>query len=213
MDGEFAFSVGAPMTSTNPPDDTNGDRADHRDLLARFAALSDDYRFTKDDAALVSAALRGRNFSYATTGSSPEGQVLIDGFTAFDQRFHTAGELRRLLRENPPPKNKSPFLKDSEVHSNTIMEAAHMRVRFRALLELLQEKGVITDVEYSASYERILNRDFAAFMHGFILTDTAFGNIHGAWYDEQQRVYGNRPQIPLPPIPQVPEDAGEDDTQ
>lgn len=196
------------MSAINPPD--NSSDVDHRDALARFAALPDDYRFTKDDASLVSAALRGRNFSYSTTGSTPEEQVLIDGFAAFDQRFDTAGELRRILRENPAPKSKSPFLKDSEVHSATIMEAAHIRVRFRALLELLEEKGIISDDEYAASYERILNRDFAAFMHSFILSDGAFRNLHGAWIAEQERVYAHRRKIPLPTLPEVHEDAGEE---
>jgi hypothetical protein len=154
---------------------------DASDPVRRSALLPDDHVLTKGDAAMVSILLGGQNFSYS---QAPDG-VLTWG--AFGETFRTLGELRSLSLAHPaPPEPALPELEDSEtvgieLFGNMLDTIAFLRVRLRALADVVIEKGVITGPELLGKYHEYHERSFQAFRDLMLLRPEIFEERFAGW--------------------------------
>ncbi len=154
---------------------------DASDPVRRSALLPDDYVLTKADAAMVSMLLGGQNFSYS---SAPDGTLT---WGAFGSSFHKLGELRAIALEHPaPPEPPLPEIEESEtvgieLFGNMLDTIAFLRVRLRALADVVIEKGVITGPELLGKYHEYHERSFQAFRDLMLLRPEIFEERFAGW--------------------------------
>ncbi len=158
--------------------------------VRRGAVLSDDYVLTKDDVELVGSLLGGQNFSY---GESAEGRLT---WGAFGSPFRTLGELRCIARENPPPVEELPPLAESEtvgleLFGNMLDTLAFLRVRLRALADVVIEKGIVSGPELLGKYHDAHERSFQAFRDLMLLRPEIFEERFASWL-KTEREYRER---------------------
>jgi len=151
----------------------------------RGALLPDDYVLTKDDAETVSALLGGQNFSY---GVAPNGRL---AWGAFGVSFSTLGELRALARENPPPEEPLPTIDIAEtvgleLFGNMLDTLAFLRVRLRALADVIIEKGIVSGPELLGKYHDAHERSFQAFRDLMLLRPEIFEERFSGWLQTEK---------------------------
>ncbi len=154
---------------------------DASDPVRRSALLPDDHVLTKGDAAMVSILLGGQNFSYSQASDG----TLTWG--AFGETFRTLGQLRTLALEHPaPPEPALPELEESEtvgieLFGNMLDTIAFLRVRLRALADVVIEKGIITGPELLGKYHEYHERSFQAFRDLMLLRPEIFEERFAGW--------------------------------
>lgn len=149
----------------------------------RSAILADDYVLTKDDAELVAFLLGGQNFSYSV---APDGTLT---WGAFGASFRNLRELRVLARENPPPLEIEPELPavdnpetvGIELFGNMLDTIAFLRVRLRALADVVIERGIVTGPELLGKYHEYHERSFEAFRDLMLLRPEIFEQRFAGW--------------------------------
>jgi hypothetical protein len=157
----------------------------------RSVLLPDAYVLTSDDAELAAFLLGGQNFSYSV---APEGTLT---WGAFGQTFTTLGELRAIAREHPvspteaaaliePPEWDLPAVSHPdtvgiEVFRNMLDTIAFLRVRLRALADVVMEKGVTTGPELLGRYHEYHERSFQAFRDLMLLRPEVFDERFAGW--------------------------------
>jgi hypothetical protein len=146
----------------------------------RGALLPDDYLLTKDDAEMIGTLLGDQNFSYSVAS---DGSL---GWGAFGSAFRTLGELRAIARANPPPDEQLPVLLESEtvgleLFGNMLDTLAFLRVRLRALADVVIEKGLVSGPELLGKYHEAHERSFQAFRDLMLLRPEIFEERFSGW--------------------------------
>ena len=155
------------------------------DVAVRARTLADAYVLTKDDAELIGYVLNGQNFSYAVRKDG--------GFSwgAFGVTFGTLGELRALAEEYTGPAEGLPILDDEpetvgiELFENMLDTIAFLRVRLRALADVVIEKGLITGPELLGKYSEYHERSFQAFRDLMLLRPEVFEQRFSEWLETE----------------------------
>ncbi len=152
------------------------------DAALRGKSLPDSYVLAKDDAELIGVVLNGQNFSYT---------VARDGrfsWGAFGTSFATMGELRALAAANPPAGDAIFPEIDGEgetvgldLFENMLDTIAFLRVRLRALADVVIEKGLITGPELLGRYHEYHERSFQAFRDLMLLKPEIFEQRFSEW--------------------------------
>lgn len=147
----------------------------------RSALLPDGYELQKDDADLVAFLLAGQNFSYS---ESPSGEL---HFGAFGSSFRTLGELRALALANPPPHEpdlpivENPDTVGLELFGNMLDTISFLRVRLRALADVVIEKGIVSGPELLGKYHEYHEKSFEAFRDIMLLRPEVFEARFASW--------------------------------
>ncbi len=151
------------------------------DLAHRSAVLPDDYVLAPDDADLVAFLLEGQHSSFS---------VAADGrltWRAFGGTFQTVGELRALAREHPTnlepglPKIEDGETVGIELFGNMLDTIAFLRVRLRALADVVIEKGLVTGPELLGRYHEYHEKSFEAFRDLMLLRPEIFDQRFAEW--------------------------------
>ncbi len=154
---------------------------DADDLTRRSSVLPDSHVLVPDDADLVAFLLGGQHCSFS---------VAVDGrltWRAFGGSFQTLGELRSLARENPAS-NEPPLPKVEEgdtvgieLFGNMLDTIAFLRVRLRALADVVMDKGLVTGPELLGRYHEYHERSFEAFRDLMLLRPEIFEQRFAEW--------------------------------
>ena len=151
------------------------------DLARRSAVLPDEYVLVPDDADLVAYLLGGQHCSFS---------VAVDGrltWRAFGGSFQTLGELRTVARDNPStnepalPKVEEGETVGIELFGNMLDTIAFLRVRLRALADVVMEKGLVTGPELLGRYHEYHERSFEAFRDLMLLRPEIFEERFAQW--------------------------------
>jgi len=149
--------------------------------------LPDAHVLGKGDADLVTFLLAGQNFSYS---------VASDGaltWGAFGTTFRTLGELRGLASGlasdgQPPVVVESDLPPDEEAETvglelfgNMLDTIAFLRVRLRALADVVIEKGLVSGSELLSRYAEDHERSFEAFRDLMLLKPEIFEERFAGW--------------------------------
>ncbi len=151
----------------------------------RSILLPDDYVMRPDDAELATFLLGGQNFSYS---------VADDGaltWGAFGKTFTTLGELRLLALAHPAPHppaldEELPSVEESEtvgieIFGNMLDTIAFLRVRLRALADVVIDKGLVAGPELLGRYSDYHERSFEAFRDLMLLRPEIFEERFAGW--------------------------------
>ncbi len=150
----------------------------------RSILLADEYVMGPEDAELATFLLGGQNYSYS---------VAADGtltWGAFGKTFTTLGELRVLALEHPAPlsnfDDELPAIEESEtvgieMFGNMLDTIAFLRVRLRALADVVIEKGLVTGPELIGRYSDYHERSFEAFRDLMLLRPEIFEERFAGW--------------------------------
>ncbi|GAC1499234.1 MAG: hypothetical protein NVS2B8_18180 [Vulcanimicrobiaceae bacterium] len=150
-------------------------------LGRRSALLPDGYVLAKEDAELVAYVLADQHCSYSV---SPEGELT---WGAFGRSFRTMGELRSLAALHPPePEAMLPVLEESEtvgieLFGNMLDTIAFLRVRLRALADVVIEKGLVSGPELLGKYHEYHEKSFEAFHDIMLLKPEIFDQRFAGW--------------------------------
>jgi len=163
----------------------NSNESMQDDIAVRAASLDNAYVLTKDDAELIGYVLNGQNFSYAVRKDG--------GFSwgAFGVTFGTLGELRALAREYTGPGGGLPVLEGEpetvglELFENMLDTIAFLRVRLRALADVVIEKGLVTGPELLGKYSQYHDRSFQAFRDLMLLRPEIFDQRFSEWLETE----------------------------
>jgi len=156
--------------------------SDIQEVARRGVVLPDDYVLTVDDAEMVANILGGQNFSYSVAKS---GKLT---WGAFGTSFDTLGELRELALSHPAPLEEPPLptLEEQEtvgleLFGNMLDTIAFLRVRLRALADVVIEKGIVSGPELLGKYHEYHERSFAAFRDLMLLRPEIFEQRFAGW--------------------------------
>ena len=155
-------------------------------VARRSVLLPDTHVLGTDDAELVTFMLAGQNFSYS---------VAADGtltWGAFGTTFQTLGELRGLASEVPQDglpvvlENDLPAEEEAEtvgleLFGNMLDTIAFLRVRLRALADVVIEKGLVSGSELLGRYAEDHERSFQAFRDLMLLKPEVFEERFASW--------------------------------
>jgi hypothetical protein len=147
----------------------------------RSAILPDGYLLQKDDAELVAFLLAGQNFSYSI---APGGELQ---WGAFGTSFRTLGEARALALANPPQSEPAlPVVEESdtvglELFGNMLDTISFLRVRLRALADVVIEKGIVSGPELLGKYHEYHEKSFEAFRDIMLLRPEVFEGRFASW--------------------------------
>jgi len=147
----------------------------------RSAVLPDGHVLQKEDAELVAFLLAGQNFSYS---EAPGGELL---WGAFGQTFRTLGEVRALSLANPPVDEPAlPVVEESdtvgiELFNNMLDTLSFLRVRLRALADVVIEKGIVSGPELLGKYHEYHEKSFDAFRDIMLLRPEVFEKRFAGW--------------------------------
>ncbi len=162
----------------------------------RSVLLPDEYVLSAEDAELAAFLLGGQNFSYSVASQG----TLTWG--AFGRTFTTLGELREIAREHPiSPTEAAALIEPAdlpgvddpdtvgiEVFRNMLDTIAFLRVRLRALADVVMENGVTTGPELLGRYHAYHERSFQAFRDLMLLRPEVFDERFAGWL-ETERAY------------------------
>ena len=88
-----------------------------------------------------------------------------------------------------------------------VNEAARARVRHRALLDVLEERGLIEIARYLERYQEVEREDFVPFCDLLLLSSQEFAAKHSAWLSKSSKRFGydgsSRTSLVLSGVPQV----------
>ena len=151
----------------------------------RSILLGDEYVMGPEDAELATFLLGGQNYSYSVAG---DGSLT---WGAFGKTFTTLGELRLLALEHPAPhapniEDELPAIEESEtvgieIFGNMLDTIAFLRVRLRALADVVIEKGLVTGPELLGRYSDYHERSFEAFRDLMLLRPEIFEERFAGW--------------------------------
>lgn len=155
-------------------------------LVRRSALLADSYVLAKADAELVTFVLAGQHCSYSV---SPD-----ETFTwgAFGQTFRTMGELRALATAHPAPADPTLATDDEsetvgvELFGNMLDTIAFLRVRLRALADVVIEKGIVSGPELLGKYHEYHEKSFEAFHDIMLLRPEIFEQRFASWLSTER---------------------------
>ena len=155
---------------------------DADELARRSAMLGDNHVLVPDDADLVAFLLGGQHCSFSIAA---DGRLTWRGFGG---TFQTLGELRSMAREHPTPPLE-PALPNVEygdtvgieLFGNMLDTIAFLRVRLRALADVVIEKGLVTGPELLGRYHEYHERSFEAFRDLMLLRPEVFEQRFGEW--------------------------------
>lgn len=153
------------------------------ETIRRATLLPDHYLLTQDDANVVSCILSGQNFSY----SYKEGGPVTWG--AFGEPFSTVGELRRIAADHPPeeavaePEDETVGI---ELFGNMLDTIAFLRVRLRALADIVIERGLVSGPELLAKYNEYHERSYEAYRDLMLLQPKIFEKRFGEWLQTER---------------------------
>jgi len=156
------------------------------DLAHRSAVLPDDHVLAPDEADLVAFLLEGQHSSFSVAG---DGRLT---WRAFGGTFQTVGELRALAREHPSNTEPAlPKIEDGEtvgieLFGNMLDTIAFLRVRLRALADVVIEKGLVTGPELLGRYHEYHEKSFEAFRDLMLLRPEIFEKRFAEWLDTEQ---------------------------
>jgi hypothetical protein len=160
----------------DPPADTLQDPA------RRGALLPDEYNLDVDDSETVAHILGGQNFSYSV---AKNGKLT---WGAFGKSFSTLGELREIALEHPAPAEEPPLPTIDEAETvglelfgNMLDTIAFLRVRLRALADVVIEKGLVSGPELLGRYHEYHERSFEAFRDLMLLRPEIFEQRFAEW--------------------------------
>lgn len=156
------------------------------DLSRRSAVLGDDHVLVPDDADLVAFLLGGQHCSFSVAA---DGRLTWRGFGG---TFQTLGELRAMAREHPSVP-REPALPEIgygetvgiELFGNMLDTIAFLRVRLRALADVVMEKGLVTGPELLGRYHEYHERSFEAFRDLMLLRPEVFEQRFGEWLETE----------------------------
>ncbi len=161
---------------------------DVEDLARRSAILSDDHVLGPDDADLVAFLLGGQHCSFSIAA---DGRLTWRGFGG---QFQTLGELRTMAREHPSvaAEPSLPEIQESEtvgleLFGNMLDTIAFLRVRLRALADVVMEKGLVTGPELLGRYHEYHERSFDAFRDLMLLRPEVFEQRFAEWLATENR--------------------------
>ncbi|MBC5804267.1 MAG: hypothetical protein GIX03_14970 [Candidatus Eremiobacteraeota bacterium] len=162
------------------------------ETIRRAATLHDDYVLTKDDAAVVALILGNQHFSYSYKGNGKKNGPLTWG--AFGETFRTIGEVRRLAAEHPI-ETEAYDAEDQTVgldlFGNMLDTIAFLRVRLRALADVVIERGMIEGPDLLAKYNEYHERSFEAYRDLMLLRPEVFEQRFAEWL-QTERDYRER---------------------
>jgi len=152
----------------------------------RSASLPDSYVLERYDADLIGYVLAGQNFSYT---------IAKDGrfsWGAFGTTFATMGELRKVAAANPPDPSSDKLIELAreanegdtvgiDLFGNMLDTIAFLRVRLRALADVIIEKGIISGPELLGRYHEYHERSFQAFRDLMLLKPEVFEKRFAEW--------------------------------
>ena len=150
-------------------------------LGRRSALLLDNYTLAKTDAELVAYVLADQHCSYSV---SPDGELT---WGAFGRCFRTMGELRALAALHPPePETLLPVVDEPEtvgleLFNNMLDTIAFLRVRLRALADVVIEKGIVSGPELLGKYHEYHEKSFEAFHDIMLLKPEIFEQRFAGW--------------------------------
>lgn len=163
-----------------------------RDPVRRGALLPDDYDLDVDDSEMVGHILGGQNFSYSI---AKDGKLT---WGAFGKSFQTLGELREIALEHPIPPDEPPLpiIDENETVGIELFGAmldtiAFLRVRLRALADVVIEKGLVSGPELLGKYHEYHERSFQAFRDLMLLRPEIFEQRFAEWL-ATEREYRNQ---------------------
>jgi hypothetical protein len=155
---------------------------DVEDLARSSALLPDDHVLGPDDADLVAFLLGGQHCSFSIAA---DGRLTWRGFGG---TFQTLGELRSMAREHPIaavepalPKIEDGETVGLELFGNMLDTIAFLRVRLRALADVVMEKGLVSGPELLGRYAEYHERSFEAFRDSMLLRPEIFEKRFGEW--------------------------------
>jgi hypothetical protein len=160
----------------------DGPVVDTQDPARRGALLPDDYLLGVDDAEMVAHILGGQNFSYSV---AKDGKLT---WGAFGKSFDTLGELREIALAHPAPPEEPPlpeFVEGEtvglELFGNMLDTIAFLRVRLRALADVVIEKGLVSGPELLGKYHEYHERSYEAFRDIMLLKPEVFEQRFAGW--------------------------------
>lgn len=156
--------------------------SESQDPARRGALLPDDYVLDVEDSEMVSHILGGQNFSYSV---SKDGKLT---WGAFGKSFNTLGELREIALAHPaaPEEPPLPVILEQEtvgleLFRNMLDTIAFLRVRLRALADVVIEKGLVSGPELLGKYSEYHERSFQAFRDLMLLRPEVFELRFAEW--------------------------------
>ncbi len=154
-------------------------------LVRRSALLADSYVLETNDAELVTFVLAGQHCSYSV---APGGSHT---WGAFGQTFHTMGELRALAIAHPAPADSTLPTVESEtvgieLFGNMLDTIAFLRVRLRALADVVIEKGIVSGPELLGKYHEYHEKSYEAFHDIMLLRPEIFEQRFSGWLSTER---------------------------
>jgi hypothetical protein len=153
-----------------------------RDPVRRGALLPDEYNLDVDDSEMVAHLLGGQNFSYSV---AKDGKLT---WGAFGKSFQTLGELREIAIEHPAPVEEPPLptideneTVGIELFGNMLDTISFLRVRLRALADVVIAKGIVSGPELLGKYHEYHERSFEAFRDLMLLRPEIFEQRFAEW--------------------------------
>jgi hypothetical protein len=161
---------------------------DSAETIHRATVLPDHYLLTKDDSDVISHILGGQNFAYFYKENCPI------TWGAFGESFATVGELRRIAADHPvedaaaEPGDETVGI---ELFGNMLDTIAFLRVRLRALADIVIESGSVTGPELLSRYNQYHERSFQAYRDLMLLQPEIFEQRFAEWL-QTERAFRNR---------------------
>jgi hypothetical protein len=160
----------------------NVEQSEGQDPARSAAIYPDGYVLAVDDSEMVSHILGGQNFSYSV---SKDGKLT---WGAFGKSFATLGELREIALEHPAPPEEPPLptiveqeTVGLELFGNMLDTISFLRVRLRALADVVIEKGLVSGPELLGKYHEYHERSFQAFRDLMLLRPEVFEQRFAEW--------------------------------
>jgi hypothetical protein len=167
--------------------------ADSAETIHRATVLPDHYLLTKDDSDVISHILGGQNFAYFYKENGPI------TWGAFGESFATVGELRRIAADHPVEDAVADPLNETvgiELFGNMLDTIAFLRVRLRALADIVIESGIVTGPELLSRYNQYHERSYEAYRDLMLLQPEVFEQRFAEWL-QTERAFRNRLAKPV----------------
>lgn len=161
---------------------------DSAETIHRATVLPDHYLLTKDDSDVIGHILGGQNFAYFYKENGPI------TWGAFGESFATVGELRRIAADHPvedaaaEPGDETVGI---ELFGNMLDTIAFLRVRLRALADIVIESGIVSGPELLSRYNEYHERSFQAYRDLMLLQPEVFEQRFAEWL-QTERAFRNR---------------------
>jgi hypothetical protein len=153
------------------------------ETIRRATTLPDHYILTPEDAPVVSHVLGGQNFSYSYKEDGPV------TWGAFGESFATIGELREIACEHPPEDAVAEPVDETvgiELFGNMLDTIAFLRVRLRALGDIMIDSGLCTGPELLGKFNEYHERSYEAYRDLMLLQPEIFEQRFAEWLQTER---------------------------